>query len=97
MTLSDEERAAALEGLPEWRYDPEARAIRRDFAFADFGEAFAFMTRVAITAERADHHPDWSNAWNRVAVALSTHSEGGVTGKDIALARAMDGFAATLP
>ena len=97
MTLSDEERAAALEGLPGWRYDGAEGAIRRDFVFADFGEAFAFMTRVAIAAERADHHPDWSNSWNKVSVALSTHSEGGVTGKDIALARAMDGFVGGLP
>ncbi|MEA3052107.1 MAG: 4a-hydroxytetrahydrobiopterin dehydratase [Sphingomonadales bacterium] len=97
MTLSDEERAAALEGLPEWRYDSAAKAISREFRFADFGEAFAFMTRVAIAAEKADHHPDWSNSWNKVAVALSTHSEGGVTRKDVELARAMDGFASRLP
>jgi len=97
MTLSDEERAAALEGLPEWRYDESERAIRRGYRFADFGEAFAFMTRAAIAAEKADHHPDWSNSWNKVEVALSTHSAGGVTGKDIALARAMDGFAGGLP
>ena len=95
--LSDEERAEALKGLPEWRYEESERAIRRDFRFADFGEAFAFMTRAAIAAEKADHHPDWSNSWNKVAVALSTHSEGGVTGKDIALARTMDGFAGRLP
>ena len=97
MTLSDEERSAALEALPGWRYDEAERAIRREFRFADFGEAFAFMTRAAIAAEKADHHPDWSNSWNKVAVALSTHSAGGVTGKDVALARAMDGFAASLP
>ena len=97
MTLSDEERAAALEGLPGWRYDEAGRAIRRDFRFADFSEAFAFMTRVALAAEKADHHPDWSNAWNKVEVALSTHSAGGVTGKDFALARQMDAFAASLP
>jgi 4a-hydroxytetrahydrobiopterin dehydratase len=97
MTLSDEERAEALSTLPSWRYDSAERAIRRDFAFADFGEAFAFMTRSAIAAEKADHHPDWSNGWNKVSVALSTHSAGGVTGKDMALARAMDGFAGDLP
>jgi 4a-hydroxytetrahydrobiopterin dehydratase len=97
MTLSDQERAEALRGLPEWRYDESGRAIRRDFEFADFGEAFAFMARAALAAEKADHHPDWSNSWNKVAVALSTHSAGGVTGKDVALARAMDGFAARLP
>jgi 4a-hydroxytetrahydrobiopterin dehydratase len=97
MMLSDEERGRALEGLPEWRYEAAERAIRRDFAFADFGEAFAFMTRSAIAAEKADHHPDWSNSWNKVRVALSTHSAGGVTAKDIDLARAMDSFAARLP
>jgi 4a-hydroxytetrahydrobiopterin dehydratase len=93
MTLSDEDRAAALRGIPEWRYEEAEKAIRRDFRFADFGEAFAFMTRAAIAAEKADHHPDWSNSWNKVAVALSTHSAGGVTAKDIELAKAMDGFA----
>ncbi len=97
MTLSDEARAAALRNLPEWRYDEAERAIRRDFRFADFGEAFAFMTRCAIAAEKADHHPDWSNSWNRVEVALSTHSAGGVTAKDIELASAMDRFAGGLP
>ena len=97
MTLSDQERNAALEGLPGWRYDAAERAIRRDFRFADFPAAFAFMTRVAIAAEKADHHPDWSNSWNRVAVALSTHSAGGVTAKDVALAKEMDSFAASLP
>jgi 4a-hydroxytetrahydrobiopterin dehydratase len=66
-------------------------------AFPDFSAAFAFMTRAAIAAEKADHHPDWSNSWNKVAVALSTHSAGGVTAKDVALAKAMDGFAGGLP
>ena len=97
MTLSDEELAAALREVPQWRYDSAGRAIRRDFRFADFGAAFAFMARSAIAAEKADHHPDWSNSWNKVEVALSTHSAGGVTGKDIALAKAMEGFAADLP
>ncbi|HEU0099031.1 MAG TPA: 4a-hydroxytetrahydrobiopterin dehydratase [Allosphingosinicella sp.] len=97
MTLSDEERARALEALPEWRYEPAERAIRRGYSFADFGEAFAFMARAALAAEKADHHPDWSNSWNKVSVALSTHSAGGVTAKDIDLAKAMDAFAARLP
>jgi len=97
MTLNDEERAAALEELPGWRYDEAAGAFLRDFAFADFSAAFAFMTRSALAAEKADHHPDWSNSWNRVTVALSTHSAGGVTAKDVALAKAMEGFAASLP
>jgi 4a-hydroxytetrahydrobiopterin dehydratase len=92
--LTDAEREAALRELPGWRYDGGARAIRRTFVFGDFAEAFAFMTRVALAAEKMDHHPDWSNAWNKVDVSLSTHSAGGVTGLDIALARAMDAAAA---
>jgi 4a-hydroxytetrahydrobiopterin dehydratase len=87
MRLTEAEVDAALAGLPGWTGDPAA--IRREYRFADFSEAFAFMTRVALAAEKADHHPDWSNSWNKVAVALSTHSEGGVTGRDIALARAI--------
>jgi 4a-hydroxytetrahydrobiopterin dehydratase len=97
MTLTNEDRAAALAGLPGWRYDEAERALRRDYSFADFSAAFAFMARTALAAEKADHHPDWSNSWNKVAVALSTHSAGGVTAKDFALAREMDGFAASLP
>ena len=97
MTLSDEDRAAAMATLPGWRYDEAERALRQDFRFADFSEAFAFMARSALAAEKADHHPDWSNSWNQVRVALTTHSAGGVTEKDVALASAMDGFAASLP
>jgi 4a-hydroxytetrahydrobiopterin dehydratase len=96
MKLSDREREEALAGLPGWRYDAEAKAIRREFVFDDFGAAFAFMTRVALAAEKADHHPDWSNGWNKVDIALSTHSEGGVTGRDIALARAIGAMAGRL-
>ena len=94
--LSEAERAEALAALPGWTYDAEARALRRAFAFADFAEAFAFMTRVALAAEKADHHPDWSNSWNKVAIALSTHSAGGVTARDIALAREIDAAAGAL-
>ncbi|MFM7898057.1 MAG: 4a-hydroxytetrahydrobiopterin dehydratase [Actinomycetota bacterium] len=69
-------------------------ALERTFEFADFAAAFAFMTRVAMLAERHDHHPDWSNSWNRVTIRLTTHSAGGqVTDKDLALARAIDGVA----
>jgi 4a-hydroxytetrahydrobiopterin dehydratase len=97
MRLSDEERAEALAALPGWNWDEGAQAIRRSLRFRDFSEAFGFMTRVALAAEKADHHPDWSNSWNRVDIALSTHSEGGVTAKDVALARAIDALAAALP
>ena len=93
MRLTDEEREAALASLPGWRFDAEAGAIRRSFRFADFSAAFAFMTRVAMAAEKADHHPDWSNSWNKVDIALSTHSAGGLTALDIEIARAIDAMA----
>ncbi|HEY0044830.1 MAG TPA: 4a-hydroxytetrahydrobiopterin dehydratase [Allosphingosinicella sp.] len=96
MTLSETDRAAALEALPGWTYDSERRAIARSFRFGDFSVAFAFMTRVALAAEAADHHPEWFNVWNRVDIALTTHDSGGVTEKDIALAKRIDGFAASL-
>ena len=84
--LSEAERDEALAALPGWSYDAERGGIVRAFRFKDFGEAFAFMTRVALEAEKADHHPEWSNVWNRVDVLLSTHSAGGLTDKDMALA-----------
>ena len=83
-------REKALQSLRGWTYDEKADAISRDFKFKDFSEAFAFMTRVALAAEKADHHPDLSNTYNKVGIALSTHSAGGVTEKDVALARAID-------
>ena len=88
--LSAAECRAALAGLDGWRYDEAAGAIGRDFRFKDFSAAFAFMTRVALLAEQAGHHPDWSNSYNRVSISLSTHSAGGVTRKDIELAAAID-------
>jgi 4a-hydroxytetrahydrobiopterin dehydratase len=93
MELTDAEREEALGRLLEWRYDLEAKAIRRAFVFADFSEAFAFMTRVALAAEKLDHHPDWSNVWNRVEIALTTHDTGGLTRRDLALARTIDRLA----
>jgi 4a-hydroxytetrahydrobiopterin dehydratase len=91
--LTESERETALAGLAGWIFDAERNGIARSFKFANFGEAFAFMTRVALEAEKADHHPEWSNVWNRVDVLLSTHDAGGVTGKDIALAAKMDAIA----
>ncbi len=91
--LTAEEREAALKELADWSWDAEQDAIRCSFKFKDFSEAFAFMTRVALAAEQADHHPDWSNSWNKVDIALSTHSAGGVTGNDVALAKKIDGLA----
>lgn len=87
-------KSAALAQLPQWRDVAGRDAIARNFRFADFGEAFAFMSRVALLAEKMDHHPEWSNVYNKVDVTLSTHDAGGVTEKDIAMAKAMDAFAA---
>lgn len=84
--LSESERVEALTALPGWAFDEGRNGIARSFKFADFGEAFAFMTRIALEAEKADHHPDWSNVWNRVDILLSTHSAGGVTANDMKLA-----------
>jgi dihydroxy-acid dehydratase len=75
--------AAALPGLAGWEYDAAGKALRRALKFRDFSAAFAFMTRVALLAEKADHHPEWSNVYNRVEIVLSTHSAGGVTDKDV--------------
>ena len=91
--LSDAERDEALSALPQWTYDPARNGIARTLKFRDFGEAFAFMTRVALEAEKADHHPDWSNVWNRVDIFLTTHDAGGLTARDIALARRIDAIA----
>ena len=88
--LGETERGEALAALPGWTHDEARDAIAKSFRFADFGEAFAFMSRVALEAEKADHHPEWSNVWNRVDIALTTHSAGGLTAKDIALARRIE-------
>lgn len=92
--LAPRARNAALRTLPGWRYEAGRKAIAKDFRFADFPAAFRFMTGVAFAAEKAGHHPDWSNSWNRVTIALSTHDEGGVTDRDIALATAIEALLA---
>jgi 4a-hydroxytetrahydrobiopterin dehydratase len=94
--LAGEARKLALAGLAGWKETEGRDAIEKTFVFTDFNTAFAFMTRVALAAERADHHPEWFNVYNRVEVRLATHSAGGVTEKDVALARFMDGAAAGL-
>jgi len=79
-----------LAALPDWTFDEARGAISRRFVFADFAQAFAFMTQVALAAEKRDHHPEWSNVYNRVDVLLTTHDAGGLTEKDIDLARVCD-------
>lgn len=88
--LSGNARATALLGLPAWRECEDRDAIRRDFAFHDFSEAFAFMTRVALAAEKLNHHPEWNNVYNRVTVTLSTHDASGLTERDVRLAHLID-------
>jgi 4a-hydroxytetrahydrobiopterin dehydratase len=89
--------AEALKGLPLWRVDEgEREAIARSLTFADFNAAFGFMTRVALLADKVDHHPEWSNVYNRVQVLLTTHDAGGVTQRDIDMAGFIDEAAAAL-
>lgn len=88
--LNEDQRAAALDRLGEWDYDEARDALTRSFLFADFSEAFAFMTRVALLAEKSDHHPEWSNVWNRVDILLTTHDAGGLSERDVKMAEAVD-------
>ena len=88
--LTEQRARELLAALPEWQFDEARGAIRRRFAFGDFAQAFAFMVQVALEAEKRDHHPDWSNVYNRVDMTLTTHDAGGLTEKDIDLARFAD-------
>ena len=92
--LTDAERAALPQTLPSWPLVEGREAIARDFRFRDFSEAWGFMNRVALLAESQNHHPDWSNVWNRVRIELSTHDAGGLTDNDVTLARAIDALLA---
>lgn len=91
--LTDEDRAGTLADLPLWTASADTDGISRRFTFSDFPAAFAFMTRVAIMAEKADHHPEWSNVYNRVDILLTTHDAGGLSQRDVDLARAIDAIA----
>ena len=90
--LSDKERQEALAELEGWEEAPDGKSITKSFTFKSFSEAFGFMTRAALEAEKINHHPEWFNVYNRVDVRLSTHSAGGVTELDVRLARKMNGF-----
>lgn len=91
--LSGEARSRALARLGGWSEVKGRDAISKKFVFADFNEAFGFMARVALAAEKLDHHPEWFNVYKTVEVTLSTHDAGGLTERDVALAEAMDRFA----
>jgi 4a-hydroxytetrahydrobiopterin dehydratase len=88
--LTQSERAGLSAALPGWSLVDGRDAIARSFQFHDFSEAWGFMNRVALLAESQNHHPDWSNVWNRVRIELSTHDAGGLTENDVRLARAID-------
>lgn len=88
--LTEEELAATLAELKSWNRVEGRSAIQRALEFRDFNEAFAFMSRVALMAERMDHHPEWFNVYNKVEVTLATHSEDGVTDLDVRLAKFID-------
>ena len=90
--LSGKARSDALATLKGWSEVSGRDAIQRSFKFADFNQAWGFMTRVALAADKADHHPEWSNVYNRVEIVLSTHDAGGLSDKDVALARLIDGL-----
>jgi 4a-hydroxytetrahydrobiopterin dehydratase len=94
--LSAEARKTALKGLSGWQEVKGRDAIERTFTFKDFNEAFGFMSRAALVAEKSDHHPEWRNVYKTVEVVLSTHDAGGVTSRDVDLAKAMNAIAKSL-
>ena len=91
--LDPNARKAALKELPQWRDVQGRDAIQKRFEFRDFNEAFGFMSRVALLAEKMDHHPEWFNVYKTVDVTLSTHDAGGLSEHDIRMAKAMDEYA----
>jgi len=91
--LTGKALTAALSKLKGWKKVSGRGAIHKSFKFADFNEAWGFMTRVALAADKADHHPEWSNVYNKVEITLSTHDAGGLSAKDITLAQFIDGLA----
>lgn len=88
--LDDAARGEALAELSDWTYDAGRKALFREIVLPGFAEAFGLMTAIAIEAEKADHHPEWSNVYNRISIWLTTHDAGGVTTRDVALARRID-------
>lgn len=88
--LTDDEREDLLRAHPDWSLAREGAAIERTFKFADFNEAFGFMTRVALLSDKADHHPEWFNVYNRVEITLTTHDADGLSRRDADMATAID-------
>ena len=94
--LSDKERITALSGLPDWHCADDSSSISITYRFDGFATAIGFMMQIAVIADKMNHHPDWSNGYNRVKISLSTHDAGGLTMLDIDLAKQMDRVAASL-
>ena len=90
--LDDQERAQALASLPGWTHEPVRDALVRTFEFRDFVTAFSFMTAIALEAEKADHHPEWSNLYGRVSILLTTHDVDGLSERDLTLASKISAF-----
>jgi 4a-hydroxytetrahydrobiopterin dehydratase len=93
VALSAEEIQARMVDVPGWEH--RDGQLQREFVFANFSEAFGFMARVALLAEKLDHHPDWSNSWNKVSMAISSHDAGGITAKCFELAEGANSFASS--
>lgn len=92
--LSDEKITEALDGLPGWERHAEKHAIRKSFQFQDFSEAWSFMSRIALTAEKMDHHPEWFNVYNRVDILLTTHDADGISDRDVKMATEIETYTA---
>ena len=88
--LNEAERAGLEQALPDWQVLPDRDAIAREWRFPDFVQAWGFLSRVALLAQQADHHPEWSNAYGKVRIVLTTHVAGGLSARDVALARRID-------
>lgn len=88
--LSEDERNEALEALSDWDYDGDRDAISLSLEFDDFNQAFGFMTRVALLADKMNHHPEWSNVYNKVDILLTTHDAHGLSERDVKMAKAID-------
>ncbi len=91
--LTADQREALLAANPEWSLARDGKAIERSFRFADFSEAWGFMNRVALLAEKADHHPEWFNVYNRVEITLTTHDAGGLSQRDVEMVAAIAALA----
>ena len=94
--LSEDERAAFFKNSPEWAVVENRDAIQKTFIFSDFNAAWGFMNRVALAAEKADHHPEWFNVYNRVEITLTTHDADGLSQRDVALAGVVDRIAGSM-